>query len=132
MDDKWHPDVEDIIAAHEYAAFVSKIRTSGFHLSRDRGIRAIRGVIEEARKEDDAYRSAAVYLKKLIEKHPFGDGNHRTAYIVALQFIRENGETFVPEQVMGDDEISSFLKSEIKSMDAEDIAAWIRTGETDG
>ena len=34
---------------------------------------------------------AAAYAKGIVANHPFVDGNKRTAYIVALTFLRLNG-----------------------------------------
>src|SRR5215469_8684596 len=34
---------------------------------------------------------AAAYAKGIVANHPFVDGNKRTAYIVALTFLRING-----------------------------------------
>lgn len=130
MSDYWHPDVDDVVTAHEYAGFVSRIRTTGFHKSSEHVIEKIQEVIDEAEEQEDLYTAASVYLKQLIKKHPFSDGNHRTAYIVALQFVRENDGTFVPEQTLSDEEIADVLKDEIKFKDVEDIAEWIRNGES--
>ncbi|MDY6761822.1 MAG: type II toxin-antitoxin system death-on-curing family toxin [Candidatus Nanohaloarchaea archaeon] len=129
MGEYWHPDVDDVVTAHEYAGFVSRIRTTGFLKSSEHGIERIQEVIDEAEEQEDLYPAAAVYLKQIIKKHPFSDGNHRTAYIVALQFIRENDGTFVPEQTLSDQEIADVLKDEIKFKEVGDIAEWIETGE---
>lgn len=36
------------------------------------------------------YEKAATYLYHLARNHPFNDGNKRTAYVVALTFLRVN------------------------------------------
>lgn len=130
MSDLWHPDVEDILTAHEHADFVSKVRTPGFHLSSDKGIENISDVIEEAKEHEEVYTAAAVYLKKLLEKHPFSDGNHRTAYIVTLQFLRRNDAVFVPEETQGTETIVNVLKKKVKFSSIEELSNWLQTGES--
>lgn len=129
MVDRWHPDVDDILLAHEYASFVSKVRTEGFHISRRRGIEAIQSIIDESKEKETLFRSAAVYLQKLISKHPFADGDHRTAYIVTVEFLRRNDADFVPEHVLQEEELTRILKKKVKFKSLEEISNWIREGE---
>ncbi len=132
MSSTWHPNTDDIIEAHDYAGFVSRIRTSGFRKSVKWGIGTLKEIIEEARDQGDVYRSAAVYLKEIIRKHPFSDGNHRTAYITALRFLRKNGEPFVADEVLDTGRLTDALKNEVKFKSIEENANWIKTGDFHG
>ncbi|MFB6147717.1 MAG: type II toxin-antitoxin system death-on-curing family toxin [Candidatus Nanohaloarchaea archaeon] len=125
----WHPTVQDVLTAHEVVKENSRVRTSGFRQSQEKGLRKIREVLESARGEDDIYRAAAIYLKKLIEKHPFNDGNKRTAFLIANRFLSENGKGFAPRKIQEDEEIYQVLKWELKSTDVETLASWLETGE---
>ncbi len=125
----WHPDVEDIEEAHEQAGFVSRIRNPGFHMSFERGIQVLEEIIEKAKEQESIHTIAAVYLRDLISEHPFSDGNHRTAFMVTLKFLRQNGEVFVPYETLEKEEIVNVLKNEIKFKSTEEIAKWIKTGE---
>lgn len=126
----WHPTVRDVLTAHEVVKESSRVRTEGFKRSQESGLKMIREVLEEAREETDIYRSAAVYLKKLIEKHPFNDGNKRTAVVVTTRFLEENNESFEPHKLQETGEVYDIIKWELKSMSIEQTAYWIKTGET--
>lgn len=127
----WHPTVRDVLAAHEAVKENSRVRTDGFKRSQDAGLKSIRDVLEEARKQNEVYRSAAIYLQKLIEKHPFNDGNKRTAVIVTTRFLEENNESFHPHKLQETSEIYDVIKWELNSMDIEQTAHWLKTGETE-
>ena len=125
----WHPTVRDVMTAHEVIKETSKVRTDGFKRSQSSGLKNIGNVLEEARDEEDIYLSAAVYLKKLIEKHPFNDGNKRTAVIVTTRFLEENNKTFKPHKLQETEEIYNVIKWELNSMSIEETAYWIKKGE---
>lgn len=126
----WHPTVRDVLTAHEVVKESSNVRTEGFKRSQESGLKMIRKVLEEAREENNLYRSAAVYLKKLIEKHPFNDGNKRTAVIITTRFLEENNGSFEPHKLQETGEVYDIIKWELNSMNIEQTAYWIRTGET--
>lgn len=125
----WHPTVQDILTAHEVVKEKSRVRTDGFRSSQGSGLDNIQDVLEEARQENDLYRAAAIYLQRLIEKHPFQDGNKRTAVMVADRFLEENNEVFQPHKVQETEEIYDVIKWDLNSMKTREIAHWLRTGE---
>ena len=125
----WHPSIQDVLTAHEVVKENSRIRTEGLRRSQNEGVKAIREVLEQARKEEDTYRAAAIYLKKLIDRHPFKDGNKRTAITVTDRFLEENGESFQPHKVQETSDLYDTIKWELPSMDIEETAHWLRTGE---
>jgi death-on-curing family protein len=45
-------------------------------------------------KEGDVYDKAAILLRELIQKHPFANGNRRTAFTAVKYFIDMNNSTF--------------------------------------
>jgi len=92
----WHPSIQDILTAHEVVKESSRVRTEVLKGSREKGLERIQEVLEDARNEQDIHRSAAIYLQKLIEKHPFNDGNKRTAVMITDRFLQENNESFSP------------------------------------
>lgn len=63
----WFPDSDDIITAHEYAGFISRVRTPGFHRSSDSGLKTLEDIVEKAKSQNDLYSSAAVYLRDIIK-----------------------------------------------------------------
>ena len=123
------PELGDFIEAHELAGRVSEIRTSGFKQSTGKGIRKLAGIVEESERFDDPYRLAAFVLIETINRHAFNDGNHRTAWIVAKQVLRQNNEQMDVEEVKSFSEIERDLKSEVKFKDVDQVAKWIRTGD---
>ncbi|PSG98658.1 MAG: hypothetical protein BRC29_00850 [Nanohaloarchaea archaeon SW_7_43_1] len=126
----WHPSIQDILTAHEVVKENSRVRTEGLKGSREKGLERIQEVLEDARSEDDVYGSAAIYLQKLIEKHPFNDGNKRTAVMITDRFLQENNESFSPHKIQNTDELHYAIKWELPSMSIEETAQWIKTGET--
>ena len=50
MDDVWRPEVEDFIEAHDQAGNISKIRTSGFMHSKQKGIEKLEQITKESKK----------------------------------------------------------------------------------
>lgn len=127
----WHPTIRDVIIAHEAVRDNSQVRTEGFRQSPETGLENIRKVLEEAREVSDTYLSAAIYLQKLIEKHPFKDGNKRTAILVTSRFLEENNESFEPHKVQETSEIYEIIKWELHSMTVEETAYWLKTGGTE-
>ena len=52
-------------------------------------------VIDACKEKDgDIYDKAVVLLTGIIKGHPFASGNRRTAFIVAKDFLLNNGEKF--------------------------------------
>ncbi len=77
--------------------------------------------------EGDIYDEAAFLLKKLIQMHPFASGNRRTAFIVAKDFLLNNGEKFT----IKDDPLHARIMLGIREgfyMDSE-IKEWLKYGK---
>ena len=123
------PDLQDFIEAHELAGTVSEIRTPGFKQSTRKGIQKLAGIVEDSRDFEDPYDLAAFIIIETINRHAFNDGNHRTAWIVAKQVLRNNNVEMRVEKIKTSDEIEKDLKSEIKFKDVDQVANWIRTGD---
>lgn len=73
--------------------------------------------------EDDRARLAAAYAFGLARNHPFGDGNKRTAWVMARLFLKLNGVeiAFSPE-----DAIRTVLALAAGELDEEELADWFR------
>ena len=125
----WHPTVQDVVTAHEVLKQKSEVRTEGFRSSQQRALEQIQELAETAKDEEDIYISAAVYLKKLIDKHPFNDGNKRTAILITDRFLEENNEESKPHKIQNTDELYHTIKWELPSMNIEETAHWLKTGE---
>lgn len=126
----WHPTIQDVLTAHEVVKENSEVRTEGFKRSQEEGLRKIGEVVAEAREREHIYIVAAVYLKELIDKHPFSDGNKRTAVMITDRFLEENGEELTPRKIQNTDELYDTIKWQLPSMNIEETAHWIKTGET--
>ena len=130
-DDIWHPTVEDVLEAHAQAGYFSRVRNEGYRSSFDSAVTTIQEVIDEAKAQQSVYEMAAVYLKQLIRRHPFADGNHRTGYLITAEFLSENGTAFVPDEALDHDGLANFIKQHIKFEDLETIATWLETNTYD-
>lgn len=93
-------------------------------LSRTKIMDAVRKC-EEA--EGDIYAKAAVMVKQLVSGHAFASGNRRTAFIVAKDFVLNNGGSFKIE----DTPIYAKIMQKIREgrYRNEQIAEWIRDGK---
>jgi len=67
---------------------------------------------------------AAAYCFALVKGHVFHDGNKRTAYIVAIVFLEQNGVTCAPEQA---DIVATMLGAADGSVSEDDLARWFET-----
>lgn len=85
--------------------------------------------MESSEEFEDPYELAVFILNETINSHAFNDGTHRTAWIVAKQILRKNGEEMHVEETKSLDEIERDLKSEVKFKDIVQVANWIRTGD---
>lgn len=73
--------------------------------------------------DPDAASLAAAYAYGLVRNHAFADGNERTAFVVALVFLLDNGFEF-----SGDDahSVSAMLALADGRMSEKQMAAWLR------
>lgn len=64
---------------------------------------------------------AAAYAKDIVAKHPFVDGNKRTAFIVSVTFLRLNGfELTAPKE----ERYLTFWKLAAGELTEEELAHW--------
>jgi death on curing protein len=82
-----------------------------------------RPVNQWAYGEDDLARLAAAYAFGIARNHPFGDGNKRTAWVLARLFLKSNGIalTFAPQ-----DAIETVLALASGTLTEEQLADWLR------
>ncbi len=69
----------------------------------------------------DLFTLAAAYCFALVRRHPFQDGNKRTAYIVAIVFLELNGITCAPSQT---DIVTTMLTAADGSVSEAELARW--------
>lgn len=67
-------------------------------------------------------RLAAAYAFGIARNHPFVDGNKRTAFVVAVLFLRINGYTLVASQ---EEKYETFLALAGGRMDQDSLAVWL-------
>lgn len=74
-------------------------------------------------EESDLEALAASYAHGIVTRHPFQDGNKRTAFVAAAVFLELNGHRLrAPE----DDVIDVFLKLASGETSEAELAAWFR------
>ena len=82
-----------------------------------------RPVNRAADGEADVFDLAAAYAFGVIRNHAFADGNKRTAFMVSLTFLVDNGY----ELTTGDsDQVLMTLRLADGSVGEEAFAAWLR------
>jgi prophage maintenance system killer protein len=67
---------------------------------------------------------AAMLMKELAELHAFDGGNHRTAFVVTVLFLRQNGKRMKIGR-FGD--AYAFIR-DLESKSIEQIQEWIERG----
>lgn len=72
----------------------------------------------------DAADLAAAYGYGIARNHPFVDGNKRTAYVVSLLFLLDNGYRLTATDV---DKVTTFLALAAGSLSEADLARWFRS-----
>ncbi len=72
-------------------------------------------------------RLAALYAKGIVANHPFVDGNERTAFTVALTFLRLNGLDVTSTK---EDRVLTFWNLADGSLSEEQLALWFERNTT--
>src|SRR3989338_10207061 len=120
-----YPTVEDIISLNAKVISEIKVKKAYRHevLSEHKISKVLEGVQNE---KGDLYDKAVVLFKGLIQNHPFGSGNRRTAFVAVENFLLYNGEN--PK--VNKDENASILQGirEGYYPDAE-IKNWLKGGK---
>lgn len=75
----------------------------------------------------DIYDKAVFLFINLIRLHPFASGNRRTAFIVAKEFLRKNGEKFKIEDSPLQAKIMMGVRESYYT--DEEIKGWIKNGQ---
>ena len=68
-------------------------------------------------------RLAAAYAKGIVANHPFVDGNKRTAFIVALTFLRLNGLEVIASK---EDRVLTFWNLAAGEISEDQLALWFQ------
>lgn len=86
------------------------------------------GLVDECKElNGDIYDKAAFLLKSIIKLHPFASGNRRTAFIVAKDFLTENGAKFNVKDDPAQARVMTGIREGYYS--EEEIKEWIKYGK---
>lgn len=118
------PTPDEILATHAEIEEQYDLKYTGAYSSVPQV--GLRELLEEAENVDGTYQRAAFLLRKLITAHVFRDGNKRTAWVTAREYLAENG--LRPAEA--GDRIPHVLRR-IRRYDVDEIARWLETGELD-
>jgi len=119
-----YPTVESVEFVNQIVNLMSNRRADQYKLLMPDSF--IANIIDKARKDTgDIYERGAILLRDLIIMHGFASGNKRTAFVVTVQFITDNGAIT---------KVKNFNKAErilrnIRRYTLEDISHWLRTGD---
>lgn len=100
-----YPDPEDIIDAHAYVLETFGGRPGDFQETRPK-LEAAIGRMRSTAFGHELFQTivekTAVLIHSIVTSHPFPDGNKRTAYLAAMEFLYEN-DLYVtdPSRVVG-------------------------------
>jgi death-on-curing family protein len=119
----WYPSVDDIIDANILSLDLSRDKHPPRLLGSRRGIQVILDEVRAAEAKGLSYQ-AALLMKRLVNRHLFDGGNHRTAYAMAKIFLRRNDISF---RVARFEEAYEFI-SAVGEKDVEEIQRWIEHG----
>ena len=121
----WRPDLGDYVAA---AARVLAVPASelehlpGLPLAESALAAPFAGFGQE-----EAYPTlelkAAVLLERLVRNHPLPDGNKRTAFVLTLAFLEQNGRPWGPPDVERDGGMVERVAG--GEVELEEIVDWI-------
>lgn len=73
----------------------------------------------------DPFHRAAYYLQRISTRHPFIEGNKRTAFLVACAIIHHDTEFMIEDNMEENDEFVRAVASEIIK-DEKEIVKWFK------
>jgi len=109
--------VDKIIEIHEYIIQ----ETGGTNGLLNLG--TIEFLIYELSKKSNEFEKSSIILHLIITGHPFFDGNKRTAFQIADNFLRENGIYIHEDKNKIEDFLLKIAKDEYS---IEEIAKWVQ------
>lgn len=122
----WYPSVDDVVYSNFIVLSLGDDRHS-HRLRRSReSIEAVLYCVAQAEDQGITHQ-AAVLMKELARLHAFDGGNHRTAFLVAAVFLRQNGRRMKIER-FGD--AYAFI-SHLEDKSISQIQEWIEYGSAD-
>lgn len=118
------PTPEGILLAHEEIEEAYDMKYRGTRTVAPKV--DLREIVAGAAELDGEYLRAAYLLRKLITAHVFEDGNKRTAWVVAREYLLRNDL----EPAARREEVERVLRR-IRRYDVEEIARWLASGSID-
>jgi hypothetical protein len=119
----WYPSVDDVIDANILSLDLSGDKHAPKLLGSRKGIQTVLDEVKAAEEKGLSYQ-AALLMKRLIYRHFFDSGNHRTAYAVAKMFLGRNGRLL---SVTRFEHAYGFIRG-IDAKEIEEIQGWIEHG----
>lgn len=118
------PTANEILEAHEEIEEAYDMKYRGVRVAAPRA--RLQKIVEQAAEEEEAFDRAAFLLRKLITAHLFEDGNKRTAWVTAREYLARNDLEPDPRR----EEVERVLRR-IRRYDVDEIAGWLETGDID-
>ena len=119
----WYPSVDDVIDANILSLDLSGDKHNPKLLGSRKGIQAVLEEVKAAEEKGLTYQ-AALLMKRLVYRHFFDSGNHRTAYALAKMFLRRNGRRL---RVTRFEQSYEFIRR-IGTEEIEEIQEWVEHG----
>jgi len=119
----WYPSVDDVIDANILSLDLSGDKHNPKLLGSRKGIQAVLEEVKAAEEKGLTYQ-AALLMKRLVYRHFFDSGNHRTAYALAKMFLRRNGRHL---RITRFEQSYEFIRR-IGVEEIEEIQEWVEHG----
>lgn len=120
-----YPTADEIIEINMHILRQIKEKKADKHGLVDSGKGRIEGVLGEVISSNgDIYDKAVILLRELVKKHPFLSGSRRTAFIVAENFLKINGEE---PSIHHDEKILQGVREGFYS--SNEIKSWLKGGD---
>lgn len=123
---KRYPSVEDLVYTNRFSLERIKAKRADAHDVI--GGAALGNLLRACKRlKGDVYDKAACFMREIVQKHPFGSGNRRTAFLVAQTFLDTNGKKLNIED--NPSQSRTMLGVREGFYKAAEITKWLRKGE---
>ena len=121
-----YPTVERIIEFNHFALAFIKVKKADKPVVLSSA--KLLEIVEECQiVSGDIYDKAVILLKGIVKKHPFASGNRRTAFLVMIDFLWDNGAICSLKDDPENARVMLGIREDFYTV--EEIKEWIKNGK---
>ncbi|WP_129116900.1 Fic family protein [Halegenticoccus tardaugens] len=121
------PTAEEIIDTHVFIEEEYELKFRGARVAAPQlKLKRLLRDISDDDDTEDIYLRAAALLRHIITAHYFEDGNKRTAWLTAREYLERHGE--IPAER---GELAHRVLKNVRRFDVDELAEWLQSGEID-